>query len=810
MSAEPATSEEVYRFDGFELRLRTRELLRAAEPVELQPKVFDLIAYLVRHRDRAIDKNELLDGVWPRQVVTEAALARSIMKARRALDDDAEQPRRIHTVHGRGYRFMARVEVGPAAGPEAIGNEPAPRVPTNPVGADDAVSTATTSAAQPSRPRIRAMHWLLAGALVLAATLATLRSIDWQADEAGDALPQRIAVMPIANRTGDSSLDWMELGLMSAIEQILREGGNLPTVAPAELLPMLPVGDAIDAPVLEAIRVAHQASHLVVGELQAGAGNLRLSYRVIDEGGRERRRSIVGDALPALARGTGTDLLALLGGDGDAIDAGLDDFVNEAFLRGRASRLRGELREARTMFELAARQAPGEFWPRYELALVQRDLGDMDAALATLGALHQEARRRGDDRHLRAAATSLALAHMHSGDLDAARELLESAHAAALRLGDARAAGTVMTNLSIVARRRGDLRAARRWAEDALATYAAAGIAHPPGHAFNTLSQVALAERRYDEAELLLGRALAAFRLVGDRRNEAVALNASARLARQRGDFATATRLAEEALGLHRAQGEQRNIVSNLMNLSDLALLAGDLDRARERAEEAQAHADALGEAPVRADARVQMGEALIAVAELDAAEAVLRDALSLSDAAGEGGNGVIARLHLTDIALRQSRLEDAGMEAEAAWEVARRTSSPLLQSAAQGAIARAALASGRMEEAEAAAGVALDVLLEASATDERALATARLRGMEVHLARKQVDAARTVAEAIGTVLEHEPDWLRARAELAARLGETAAALQYEVAAKERAGRAWNSDDERRLQRRRSASQAPN
>src|SRR5690606_6131210 len=105
-----STGPDTFRFGEFELSLARRLLLRAGEPVELQPKVFECIAFLLVNRGRVVDKAELLDAVWPRQVVTEAALSRCVMKARRALDDEAENPQVILTVHGRGYRFIAPLE----------------------------------------------------------------------------------------------------------------------------------------------------------------------------------------------------------------------------------------------------------------------------------------------------------------------------------------------------------------------------------------------------------------------------------------------------------------------------------------------------------------------------------------------------------------------------------------------------------------------------------------------------------------------------------------------------------------------------
>jgi DNA-binding winged helix-turn-helix (wHTH) protein len=97
----------IYRFGHYDLDGSARELRRDGERVETEPKAFELLLYLARHPDRAVGKDELLNELWPRQIVTETALSRCVMKARRAVDDDANTQSVIRTVHGHGYRFVA-------------------------------------------------------------------------------------------------------------------------------------------------------------------------------------------------------------------------------------------------------------------------------------------------------------------------------------------------------------------------------------------------------------------------------------------------------------------------------------------------------------------------------------------------------------------------------------------------------------------------------------------------------------------------------------------------------------------------------
>src|SRR5262245_26002274 len=79
------------------------------KPVEVEPKVFDVLAYLLHHRDHVVSKDELLEKLWPEQVVSETTLTRCIVAARKAIGDDGTKQEVIETQHGRGYRFVAPV-----------------------------------------------------------------------------------------------------------------------------------------------------------------------------------------------------------------------------------------------------------------------------------------------------------------------------------------------------------------------------------------------------------------------------------------------------------------------------------------------------------------------------------------------------------------------------------------------------------------------------------------------------------------------------------------------------------------------------
>jgi TolB-like protein len=93
-----------YRFD-----IERRELRRGAELIELEPRAFDLLAFLVRHRDHVVSKDEVLQAVWHGRIVSESALTTRINAVRRALGDDGAAQSMIRTFTRKGFRFVGEV-----------------------------------------------------------------------------------------------------------------------------------------------------------------------------------------------------------------------------------------------------------------------------------------------------------------------------------------------------------------------------------------------------------------------------------------------------------------------------------------------------------------------------------------------------------------------------------------------------------------------------------------------------------------------------------------------------------------------------
>jgi DNA-binding winged helix-turn-helix (wHTH) protein len=102
-----------YGFGDYAFDDQLYQLKRNGTAIEIEPKVFDVLAYLLHNRDRIVSKDELLEKLWPGQVVSETALTRCIVAARKAVGDDGTKQEVIETQHGRGYRFVASLTTNP-------------------------------------------------------------------------------------------------------------------------------------------------------------------------------------------------------------------------------------------------------------------------------------------------------------------------------------------------------------------------------------------------------------------------------------------------------------------------------------------------------------------------------------------------------------------------------------------------------------------------------------------------------------------------------------------------------------------------
>ena len=102
----------IYRFEDFSLDGDRRELRRGSQIVAIEPQVFDVLEFLIVHRERVVSQDDLIEAVWQGRVVSEGTVSTRINAVRQALGDNGAQQRLIRTLPRKGYRFAGDIQSG--------------------------------------------------------------------------------------------------------------------------------------------------------------------------------------------------------------------------------------------------------------------------------------------------------------------------------------------------------------------------------------------------------------------------------------------------------------------------------------------------------------------------------------------------------------------------------------------------------------------------------------------------------------------------------------------------------------------------
>ena len=228
---QTSNPRETFRFRDFELDVAAYELRRRGRPVKLGRQPMDLLILLLESRGQLVSRSDIVERLWGRDVFVdvETGVNTAISKVRQALHDSPDAPAFVETVPGKGYRFVATVEVVSGAPHGALPTtrlEPPPvseRGQTNGVTTallqDESRSTEPASSTRRavgltgspnSRPRAAIRARLATGLMVV----AMVAGVAWTW-LTGGAVVQRVtlAVLPFANIGGDPEREYLAAGL---------------------------------------------------------------------------------------------------------------------------------------------------------------------------------------------------------------------------------------------------------------------------------------------------------------------------------------------------------------------------------------------------------------------------------------------------------------------------------------------------------------------------------------------------------------------------------------------------------------------
>lgn len=104
----------IYKFDQFELDLDKAELRSRGITINIEPQVYALLALLIQNRDRLVSRDEIIDKVWGGRFISESAVSSRVKTLRQTVGDNGAKQRLIKTIHARGFRFVADVQISKA------------------------------------------------------------------------------------------------------------------------------------------------------------------------------------------------------------------------------------------------------------------------------------------------------------------------------------------------------------------------------------------------------------------------------------------------------------------------------------------------------------------------------------------------------------------------------------------------------------------------------------------------------------------------------------------------------------------------
>jgi TolB-like protein/DNA-binding winged helix-turn-helix (wHTH) protein/Flp pilus assembly protein TadD len=261
----------LYEFGDFRLDPQKRLLWRNGAQVPLTPRVFETLLYLVEHHDSVLDKERLMEAVWPDSIVEENNLTQNISTLRRVFGETPGSHHYIVTVPGRGYRFVADVRTSEAAVAPATNH-----------------SEAVAPMAKPKESR-RFTPVLLAIAALLALSIVALfvsRSRSENSAQPPSKIPsiqilvpeKSIAVLPFANLSDDKENAFFTEGVQDDILTALAKFSDLKVISRTS------VASYVAGPNRNLREIGQElgVAHVLEGSVRRAGGKVRVTAQLIE------------------------------------------------------------------------------------------------------------------------------------------------------------------------------------------------------------------------------------------------------------------------------------------------------------------------------------------------------------------------------------------------------------------------------------------------------------------------------------------------------------------------------------------------
>jgi TolB-like protein/DNA-binding winged helix-turn-helix (wHTH) protein/predicted Zn-dependent protease len=284
-------SAAVYHFEDFELDPNAYRLSHNGNIVRLERIPLELLCCLVERRAQLVTREEILERVWGKGVFidSENAINTAVRKIRRGLHDDAESPRFIVTIPGKGYRFVAPILISNGELTANGNNEQS----INGKPAESAIPPAVSIENQPDRSKYRlasrfsvAISLVLIAGVMVAGVLLLLRAPQPQplssktsAELQPPGLPNKpsIAVLPLINLTGDRQEEYFSDGITDDLITALSRLPGLLVIARASTFTYK--GKTAK---LQDVGKDLGAKYVLEGSVRKAAGQVRITVQLAD------------------------------------------------------------------------------------------------------------------------------------------------------------------------------------------------------------------------------------------------------------------------------------------------------------------------------------------------------------------------------------------------------------------------------------------------------------------------------------------------------------------------------------------------
>jgi len=706
ISAHPART---LRFGAFELDARAGELRKHGVRLHLQDQPFQILLLLLDRPGELVTREEIRQKLWSADTFVDfdRNLNKAMNKVRLALGDSAESPRFVETLHRRGYRFIAPVQVQEAS-VRAVANAGGPVVLPHP---DRRRPQPVPVVLPPPRAPERVLKWWHAAVLVslLLMVSAYVRYGTPGTHSASAVAPRRsVAVLGFKNLSGRADQAWLSTALSDWLTTELSAGEQLRTVSAESIARMkielsIPDEDSLGQVSLARIGKDLGTDLVVVGSYASlgkdAGGQIRVDLRLQD--------TRTGEAIDALSEtGTQSGLFDLVAHAGARLrsDLGVSAVTRQQAAEVQialpvnhdAARLYSEgLAKLRVFDCLSARYilqkavaAEPDFAPSHSaLATAWSSLGyDENAKGEAKRAFELSSNLPHEDRLLiegryheiskdweKAIGIYRALFEFFPDSLDYGLALA-NAQTSGGRGSDALATAEALKKLpnplgddariDIVEGRAaeslGDFR------RDLTATARAVNKAKQVGASL--LAAQASADKAWalinlggvQDAPAVIEEAKKTFQAVDDQRSLARAANLTGIVLQSQGNASGAKEQYEVALSIYKKIGNRKGVADELDNLGDVLFALGNLEASRRSYEQSLVANQEIGNQDGIALAKGALGPVLLALGDHESAKKSSQESLEICQRIGDRSKAAIAMAGLGDALRVEGNIADA------------------------------------------------------------------------------------------------------------------------------------------------------